>query len=73
MLRPWGTATAFKPARAGIKRNLEGNVVDRLQLLKSDYRLRVRDVNNIFCTLDNKADRASDDLTQRFDISKSVI
>ncbi len=28
MLRPWGTAAAFKPARAGIKRNSEGDVTD---------------------------------------------
>ncbi len=49
MLRPWGTATAFKPARAGVKRNSEGNV-DAIgqQLLKSDYRLRAKDVNTIF-------------------------
>ena len=46
MLRPWGTATAFKPARAGVKRNSEGKVADiGKQLLKRNYKLMGRLVN----------------------------
>jgi hypothetical protein len=47
MLRPWGTATAFKPAQAGIKRNSEGNTADiGKQLLNCDYRQSSSFVNS---------------------------
>ncbi len=45
MLRPWGTATAFKPARAGIKRIGRLAAVMGKRLLKSDYKPLTDNVN----------------------------